>query len=64
MYIQSSDFYRVHFYFSPVTLCPCFISLQQRFPNCYTLRPPPQDFALIYAPPPQEKHKILYMEHK
>jgi hypothetical protein len=41
------------------------ISVIQRFPNFNTLRPPPQDFALIYAPSPREKtHKILYMEHK
>jgi hypothetical protein len=36
--------------------------LSQRFPNVYTLRPP-EDFALIYAPP-GKKRKILYLEHK
>jgi hypothetical protein len=34
------------------------ICIRQRFPNFYTLRPP-QDFALIYAPPPKRVIRLF-----
>jgi hypothetical protein len=37
-----------------------YLDVYQRFPNFYTLRPP-QDVALIYAPPPEKKtQNIIY----
>jgi hypothetical protein len=40
----------------------CTLHLEQRFPNFYILSsPPPQDFALIYAPPGKKKHIKYYI---
>jgi hypothetical protein len=43
----------------------CCYESKAEVPKLLHLASPPQDFALIYAPPPPGKtHKILCMEHQ
>jgi hypothetical protein len=44
-------------------VCLLILLLCAEVPKLLHLAPPTQDFALIYAPAPGKKHKILYMEH-